>query len=246
MSFKDYFSADARRYARARPDYPAALFVWLQAQCRQHGLAWDCGTGNGQAACGLAPYFTQVIASDASVAQIAVARGPENVRFCVFPAEAPALAPGSADLITAAQCLHWFDCNRFFAAAQSLLAPAGVLAVWAYGLCRIEPDIDKLIGQLYEETLGPYWAPERSLVERGYAAIPFPFSRIASPDFTMEKSWSRAQLLDYLASWSATRHYVRKERSDPLVPLAAALEPLWPGGLEKKVSWPLSLHVGRK
>ena len=246
MDFKDYFSADAARYARARPDYPPALFAWLNGQCRQHALAWDCGTGNGQAARALAPYFERVIASDGSAAQIGQARAQDNVRFCVFTAESPALAPDSVDLVTAAQCLHWFDINRFFAAVQTVLKSGGVIAAWAYGLCRIEPAIDALVAELYEAVLGPYWAPERALVEQGYATVSFPFVRLSCPTFLMERRWQREQLIDYLYSWSATRGFMDAEERDPVAPFTAALEPLWPAELEKRVSWPLSLHVGRK
>ncbi|MEO8452199.1 MAG: SAM-dependent methyltransferase, partial [Gemmatimonadota bacterium] len=51
--FQDHFSAGARGYAAFRPTYPAAVFEWIASQCAGHDLAWDCATGNGQAARGL-------------------------------------------------------------------------------------------------------------------------------------------------------------------------------------------------
>ena len=65
--FKDHFSGHAAAYAQARPRYPADLFAWLAAQCRQHELVWDAGCGNGQASVALANHFDRVFASDPSV-----------------------------------------------------------------------------------------------------------------------------------------------------------------------------------
>lgn len=43
--------ADA--YQNARPRYPIDWFTKLAARTGQHKLAWDVGTGNGQAAIGV-------------------------------------------------------------------------------------------------------------------------------------------------------------------------------------------------
>ena len=72
MSFKDkdHFSGHAACYQQFRPNYPDALFAYLASLCPAHELAWDCATGNGQAAVALAPHFDSVIATDASAQQI--------------------------------------------------------------------------------------------------------------------------------------------------------------------------------
>src|SRR5947199_10119649 len=71
MSFKDHFSRQAADYAIFRPGYPRELFDYLGSIAPGRHLAWDCGTGNGQAAVGLASGFDRVIATDASENQIA-------------------------------------------------------------------------------------------------------------------------------------------------------------------------------
>ncbi|MBS1246447.1 MAG: methylase involved in ubiquinone/menaquinone biosynthesis, partial [Proteobacteria bacterium] len=71
MAFQDHFSTQADAYARYRPTYPDALYAWLASRVPARALAWDCGTGSGQAAVALAAHFTQVIASDPSREQIA-------------------------------------------------------------------------------------------------------------------------------------------------------------------------------
>jgi len=72
--FIDKFSEAAEDYRRSRPTYPDSIFRALTAVAPGHDLAWDCGTGNGQAALGLARHFAAVNATDPSPQQIAQAR----------------------------------------------------------------------------------------------------------------------------------------------------------------------------
>src|SRR5437762_742522 len=51
--FKDHFSRQAADYAKFRPRYPKELFRWLASVAPETKLAWDCATGNGQAAVAL-------------------------------------------------------------------------------------------------------------------------------------------------------------------------------------------------
>ena len=64
-SFKDHFSGHSSSYAAYRPGYPAELFAQLAALSPQRQRAWDCATGNGQAAIGLADHFAHIVATDA-------------------------------------------------------------------------------------------------------------------------------------------------------------------------------------
>src|SRR3954454_11842179 len=106
--FKDHFSGHADGYGAFRPTYPPALFEYLATMAPGHELAWDCATGNGQAAVGLAPSFRSVLATDASARQIDQSRPHERVRYVVAPADRAPTPDGSVDLVTVAQALHWF------------------------------------------------------------------------------------------------------------------------------------------
>ena len=55
--FEDHFSKQSQLYAQYRPKYPAEIYSYLASLAPGRSLAWDCGTGNGQAAIGLADYF---------------------------------------------------------------------------------------------------------------------------------------------------------------------------------------------
>jgi SAM-dependent methyltransferase len=245
-SFADHFSGHADDYVRYRPDYPQALFQWLAGICPARQLAWDCACGNGQAAVALAHYFDRVIATDASENQIRNAIPAASVDYRVAAAEQSCLDSNSIDLITVAQALHWFELEAFFAEARRVLRPGGVLAVWSYGLTRVDPEIDAVIHYLYSNLVGPYWPMERRLVETGYSDIAFPFSEIAPEDFAMKAEWTLDELLGYLRTWSAVKRYLADQGSDPVADVEPALNKLWGEDQSRKtIRWPLKLRVGR-
>jgi SAM-dependent methyltransferase len=245
-SFSDHFSAVAPDYAAFRPRYPAALFDWLAAGAARRERAWDCGTGSGQAALGLAGRFAQVVATDPSVAQLGSAVRSLGVDYAAMTAERSALAGGSVDLVTVAQALHWFEHAAFFGEVQRVLRPGGMVAVWSYGLLQIDPGLDPIIATLYRETLGSFWPAERALVDAGYAGIDFPFAEIHPPVVAMEACWTLPQLVGYLSTWSAVRRFRDARGEDPLRGPGRELEATWgPPGTARAIHWPLAMRVGR-
>ena len=98
--FADHFSRIAAEYASHRPRYPAALFEWLASVAPGRERAWDCGTGNGQAAAALAEHFDMVVASDPSVAQIEHAARDARIQYVAATAECVPLATGSIVIAT--------------------------------------------------------------------------------------------------------------------------------------------------
>jgi len=161
MSFKDHFSGHAAAYATCRPGYPRDLVAAVARLHREHRLALDTGTGNGQAAVGLAEHFDRVVATDPSAQQLAHATPHPRVEYRIAPSEASGLPDGSVDLVTAAQAFHWFDFDRFFAEVKRILAPGGAVAIWTYNLPRVDPAVDRQIDRLAHDVTGPYWPPER-------------------------------------------------------------------------------------
>lgn len=244
--FRDHFSSASDRYAAFRPDYPAALYAWLAGLCAEQNTAWDCATGSGQAAVGLAAHFRRVLATDASAEQIRHAMPHSRVAYRVAPAEASGLADGSVDLVSVAQAAHWFDLPRFYAEAARVLKPDGVLALWGYGRMVLPDKMDAPFQRFYAETVGPFWPSERALIDDAYRSLDFPFAEIQSPAFHIEVEWTLPRLLDYLSTWSAVKRYRSARGDDPLPALTAALQPLW-GDPEVALhlQWPLFLRVGR-
>ena len=209
-------------------------------------MAWDCATGSGQAAIGLADHFEQVEATDASAAQLAAALAHPRVRYRQAPADASGLPPRSVDLVTVAQALHWLDRPAFYAEAGRVLVPGGVVAAWCYGLVELGAGLDQLIHAFYERTVGPYWPPERALVDSAYRTIDFPFAELALPAITMEAEVTLEELGGYLGTWSAVLGYRSARGNDPVAPLLDRLRGAWGGAQRRRPArWPLALRAGR-
>jgi SAM-dependent methyltransferase len=252
VTFHDHFSGHASTYREARPLYPPALFDWLARAAPARALAWDAGCGNGQASVALADRFARVVATDPSESQVANAEARPNVEYRVEPAENSSLAPASADLVTVAQALHWFDFARFFAEVERVLKPGGVFAAWSYADCRVTPAVDALKDRVYVDLTGPYWPPERAYVDAGYRTIPMPlgaaapFEEIVAPAFEMRVDWDAGQFLAYLRSWSATQRYIRANGGDPVATIEEELREAWGDPSQPRaVRWDFNVRCGR-
>jgi SAM-dependent methyltransferase len=247
-TFHDHFSGVASRYADFRPHYPPALFDYFATLVSRGETVWDCACGNGQATVDLAQRFDRVIGTDASREQIAAARPHPEIEFRVAPADRSGLPGSSVGLITVAQALHWFDFGRFYAEVRRVLKPGGLLAVWAYGITEVEDEaVHRIALDYYANVVGPYWPPERVVVETGYQTIPFPFCELAPPPFRMEVRWTLDALLGYFSTWSATNRYIKAVGRNPIDPLREDLSRVWgdPAAV-RLVGWPLALRMGRK
>ena len=225
--------------------YPGALFDLLARVAPSRSQAWDCACGSGQATLDLAERFDSVIATDGSAQQIAAARSHARVTYRVARAETSGIESASIDVITVAQGLHWFDRPAFYEEARRVLRPAGVLAVWTYGIPRLnDVNLDRVMQAFYWETVGPYWPPERRYVEDGYRSIDFPFNELTAPSLSMRENWTLPQFIGYVRSWSSVGRYVDDKGEDPVVRMEEQFAPYW-GARARDVSWPLSLRLGR-
>lgn len=246
MSFKDHFSGHAAAYAEARPTYPPELFAWLASLAPARTLAWDAGCGSGQAALALAARFDAVLATDPSAAQVANAARHPRVRYAVEPAEHSSAGDGCVDLVSVAQAYHWFDALAFHGEVWRVAKPRAVVALYGYDLMRISPAVDAQVAALYDGALAPHWPPERRFVDAHYATLPFPYEELAWPWFSMRHDWTLAQVLGYLATWSAVPRCRAATGVDPLAPTAAAVAREWGDPTASRtVEWPLFGRVGR-
>ncbi len=245
LPFPDHFSSVAASYARFRPDYPPALFAWVAGLPARRRRAWDCGTGNGQAAHGLAAWFREVVATDPSREQLARARPHPGVVFRPGRAEASGLPAASVDLVAAAQAAHWFDPAGFAAEVRRVLAPGGAVAVWVYERVRVDAAVDRVVDRYYHDVVGPFWPPQRRRVEAGYQDLPFPFREVPAPPFEIRVRWTFARFAGYLATWSAARRWSEAHGGDPVDAVRDELLAAW-GGAERvrRASWRLRVRAG--
>jgi SAM-dependent methyltransferase len=245
-NFEDHFSGHSGQYAQSRPNYPDEIYAYLASIAPARFLAWDCGTGNGQAALGLAKHFDKVYATDASAEQIAHAHPHKNVEYQAEPAEHVSLNDSSVDLVTVAVAIHWFNFDEFHREVKRVLKPNGILAAWTYSLTEISPEIDELIQQYYGEILRGYWPERIHYLEEKYETLPFPYEEIAPPVFTMKIDWSLIQFTGFLDSWSATQRYKSQRGNHPLELIWDELAAAWGDEQERRlVRWPLHFRIGR-
>ena len=245
MPFKDHFSGHSIDYSKYRPTYPAELFEFIIKHVSTLQTAWDCGTGNGQAAVMLANYFDKVIATDASQEQINNAIHHNKVEYKVCVAGKTPIRTRSIDLITAAQALHWFSYLDFFKVVKRVAKHGATIAIWGYEVCTVNQEIDIIFNRLYKDILGNYWPPERKLVEKKYSTIPFSFENVIENEFFIEKNWNLTDYCNFLKTWSAYQQYRKEHIKDPLGFVMDSLENAWGKKDESRiVKFPVFLKIG--
>jgi len=240
------FSPFARDYARSRPTYPPELFDYLASLLERRDLAWDCATGNGQAAVELARHFESLVATDVSAEQIRHATPHPRVEYRVAPAEASGLEPGSVDLLTVAAAVHWFELDRFSAEARRVVRRGGVLAAWSYHVGRMDPPFGAILDHFYTDVVQPYFAPGARLVDEGYRNLDLPGEPIEPPQFWMRADWNLDQMLAFVGTWSGTHEYMRQRGESPLPLVAEPLARVWGDrAAVRTLRWPLDMRISR-
>eukprot|EP01018_Ginkgo_biloba_P035003 Gb_11148 [translate_table: standard] len=211
------FDKQASEYADARPQYPPDLFSFIAAHTPNRHLAWDVGTGSGQAAVALSHHYTNVIATDVSERQLEFAEKRPNIRYSVTPEviseeelESIIGPEGSVDLVTVAQAVHWFDLEAFYGQVKRVLRkPGGVVAVWCYTEPTVSPAVDKVFADLYRAST-PFWESARQIVDDEYKNLRFPFNPVLDEGFgtgpmrfEAKKELKVEEYLGYIRTWSA-------------------------------------------
>ncbi len=241
---KDYFSTQSKSYYLSRPHYPNELYKYLSLQLKEHNLAWDCGTGNGQAAESLSRYFKQVYATDLSLEQINLAKVNPKITYAVEVAEKSSLKSNSVDLICVAQAIHWFNLDAFYTEARRVLKQDGMLAAWTYGLPRISNEIDAVVKDFHDNLLAPFWRAENGYVNSAYKDLPFPFQQIETPLFYYQKEARLNEFLELLQSWSAVQHFIELKNENPVGLIEHKLKKLW-GTEKRRLQWTICLKLGK-
>ncbi|XP_027351899.1 putative methyltransferase DDB_G0268948 [Abrus precatorius] len=253
------FLNQAKEYAVARPSYPQKLFQFISSKSPSHQLAWDVGTGSGQAAKSLSMIYKNVIATDTSETQLEFAAKFPNVRYQHTPStmsmaelEQVVAPQGTIDLVTIAQALHWFDLATFYEQVKWVLKkPHGVIAAWCYNLPRVSDAVDTVLDQFYLSDVGPYWEAARKLVDNNYRSIDFPFEAVDGVDhtgpfeFVTEVMMDLDDFLTYVQSWSA--YQTAKEKGVELLgeDVVQKFKLAWGEDGQKVAKFPIYLRIGR-
>ncbi len=239
---KDNFSHNSSNYAHFRPSYPKEVFTFLETVLSGNERVWDCATGTGQVASELVHLFDHIEATDLSENQLKNAVSHPKINYSQQVAEQTNFPDAYFDCVTVGQAIHWFDFEKFYAEVKRVLKPNGILVVLGYGNIQIENEkVQKQVTKLYSEILGAYWDAERKYIDEAYETIPFPLEEIATPHFQMTYEWTKEQLLGYLGTWSAVRHYREETANNPLVSFEKEL----PSFDTIEIIFPTLLRAGR-
>lgn len=244
-SARNWFDQGGAAYARFRPEYPPELAKFFADTAPSTRLAVDVGCGTGQLTTRLAEYFERTIGLDPSADQLANATRHAKVEYRCAPAEKLDVEDRGATLVVAAQAAHWFDLPRFFDEVRRVAAPGAVLSLLSYGVMRLGGELDERFQRFYGDEIGPFWPPERRLVDSGYATIDFPFDEHAAPPLDIRKDWALDDLLGYISTWSAVRRAREAGQDGLLNRFAGEFGELWGDrATRREVRWPIAMRLG--
>lgn len=212
------FGADADRYDRARPDYPAELVALVLdglAPADGSPALLDVGIGTGTAARMFAAAGCRVtgVEPDPRMADVALRAG-----FAVDVARFEDWEPAGRrfDVVVAGQAWHWVDPAAGAARAAQVLRPGGRLALF-WNVFLPEPDVAAAFADVYRgldtglpfvpftlEPTGPYEQMARATAA-GLAGTPSgstaAFGRVTRHDLLWRRTYSRDEWLDQVPTF---------------------------------------------
>lgn len=192
----------------------------------------------------LSEQFENVCATDISQNQLNEAPEVTNIQYSLQRAEKTNFPDNTFDLITVGQAYHWFDFKAFGKEASRLLKPNGLIAIWTYGLLRLNETLTPQLDDFYTNVTGPYWDEERKWVDQEYRQMPFPFEEVPTDfSYQIHTSFSLNQFEGYLNTWSGVKHFIEKEGHNPVDQFIADIKPHWVG--MQKVVYPGFVRIGR-
>jgi SAM-dependent methyltransferase len=212
------FARAAEVYERARPSYPQDAIDWLVAQTAlgPGRMVVDLGAGTGKLTRLLLPTGAHVVAVEPIAEMRAHIEGAEVVDGT---AEAIPLPDASADVVTVAQALHWFDQERALPEIHRVLRADGSLVlVWNMR------DLDDPVQRGVEELLAPLRTDIPGQIQGAWRE-PLARSTLFGPatvgEFAIEQRFTTDDLCDRVASTSFVAALSAVDREELLVRVRA-------------------------
>ena len=186
-------------YAKYRDIYPQEFFDYILSLglCRDGQKVLDLGTGTGVLPRGMYRYGADWTGTDIAENQIEqanelAASAGMDIRFFASRAEEVSFPDNTFDVITACQCIWYFDHDRTASRFAGMLKPGGRFLILYMGWLPYEDPIAGKSEELilkhnpdwtaYGDTVHPVWVPEQylayfSLLSQKEFRVDIPFSR---------------------------------------------------------------------
>ena len=113
-----------------------------------------------------------------------------------------------------------------------------------YGLPQTGKPLQDIIDHFYTKIIGPYWDTERHYIDEAYQTIPFPFEEIRMADYQIVYQWSFEQLVGYIGTWSAVKHYTKQHNENPVSFIEYKLKNAWGDTATHSFTFQILLRVG--
>lgn len=257
---RETFNEDAELYDRARPGYPAALFVDLAALS---GIGPGCrvleiGCGTGQATLPLAERGYEIIcvelgANMAAVAQRKLAGFP-SVQVVISAFEDWPLPTEPFDVVFAATAFHWLDPTVRVAKAADALRVSGTLAtVSTHHVAGGDTEFFAESQSCYER-----WDPANTPIGlRLQPATTIPrdseevdrsgrFGPVIFHRYEWDRSYSTSAYIETLMTYSGHRALASEARAHLLAGIADLIESRYGGRITKRYMTELRTARRRK
>ncbi len=144
----------AESYERWRPSYAPELVAWVAEELRlgPGRTVVDVAAGTGKLTRQLVPTGARVVAVEPlDEMRVELAAAVPGAVALAGAAEELPLPDASADAITVASAMHWFDLDRALPELHRVLRPGGRLAVLDQGR-----DLADALQQQVQAVIGPY------------------------------------------------------------------------------------------
>jgi SAM-dependent methyltransferase len=212
------FASGADVYERARPSYPQEAIDWLVARTGlgPESTVVDLGAGTGKLTRLLLPSGARVIAVEPIAEMRAHIEGAEVLDGT---AEAIPLPDGTADIVTVAQALHWFDQDRALPEIHRVLREHGSLVLFWNMRDLDDPiqrGIEELLGPMRKDVPGQILGAWREPLARSPL-----FGAETKGEFRIEQQFTTDDLCDRVASTSFVAALPAVDREELLVRVRA-------------------------
>jgi SAM-dependent methyltransferase len=257
---RETFNEDAELYDRARPGYPAALFVDLAALsdvgpgCR----VLEIGCGTGQATLQLAERGCEIICIELGANMAAVAKrklaGFPSVQVVISAFEDWPLPTEPFDVVFAATAFHWLDpAVRVVKAADALHMGGTLATVSTHHVAGGDTEFFAEVQSCYER-----WDPTNTPIGlrlQSATAIPSDseeldrsgrFGPTTFRRYEWELSYSTSAYIETLMTYSGHRALASEARTNLLACIANRIESHYGGRITKRYMTELRIACRRR